>query len=519
MYKDKKIILFIGALFITLAAIVFSVSFENNDDHILYFICSGALSGISSDQLIFSSVWWGKLLTILFKLYPSFNWYTLLLMIIQNISFLTIGYISLGVQKAVKTYHLLLLLFVLLGFMLICVLKIQFTTIALTAILSVLLCIQFLSVSTTGWCLLAGWSLLAFSIRLEAYLFLIIFSIPLIFSLWSEKKNIRPLITFLLICTIGWTSIYMQSHPSKTVVAFDQIAAKPVRFTATSLSGTGFTSADVLLMQSWYPGDPAFFNEGNMVKLADRIKSHKSTIEIASEWKKILREERYIIGLWLLSVLFCFLISPEKRIFSLVLNSLALALIFYLIAFSRFPHRVSYPIFMYLILVHLFYVFYQEKKLLSKSVISVFLFLIAVFKVYSFSDLFNLQRKYHAEFEQYHQYISANPDKVYITALGGLPVEYMSAWLAPEKIFPHDNIIFTGWYCYTQDYAALLKKHQLQNITKDVVNRNDIIFLLNNDGLETAFKEMMLTRYNIKCTFEEIENTEHLPLKRLVQVD
>lgn len=118
MYKDKKIILFIGALFITLAAIVFSVSFENNDDHILYFICSGALSGISSDQLIFSSVWWGKLLTILFKLYPSFNWYTLLLMIIQNISFLTIGYISLGVQKAVKTYHLLLLLFVLLGFML-----------------------------------------------------------------------------------------------------------------------------------------------------------------------------------------------------------------------------------------------------------------------------------------------------------------------------------------------------------------------------------------------------------------
>ena len=171
MYKDKKFILFIGALFMVLGGIVFPVSFENNDDHILYFISSGALSGQSSPDLILSSVWWGKLLCFLFSVNDNFNWYTFLLMVIQTISFLIIGYTILSIRPTTELSFILLWLFILSGFAFICTLKIQFTTVALIAALSVLLCIQFLPLRKTGWILCICWMVIALLLRRETMLF------------------------------------------------------------------------------------------------------------------------------------------------------------------------------------------------------------------------------------------------------------------------------------------------------------------------------------------------------------
>lgn len=516
MYKDKKFILFIGALFMVLGGIVFPVSFENNDDHILYFISSGALSGQSSPDLILSSVWWGKLLCFLFSVNDNFNWYTFLLMVIQTISFLIIGYTILSIRPTTELSFILLWLFILSGFAFICTLKIQFTTVALIAALSVLLCIQFLPLRKTGWILCICWMVIALLLRRETMLFVLLFSVPVALSFRKDRKPLRPFLFFILITLSAWAAINYSEPHRPALKAFDQIAAKPTQYTAAVIEKTGYTAADISLIQSWYPGDHSYADPIGMPELAEHLSSHRNSGDILKEWKKAAEEERFMLVLWTVAFILCYWLLADKRKYILLIAAILIVLILYLTLYSRIPHRVIFPVLMYVVLLYLLVLFSSDTNKTTLRYVALFLLLLSGYKVYSSASLINIQSDNHRQFASYQQVLSNHPSQVFISAYGAFPVEYMNAWTPPKNLFPHRNLILTGWYCYTEDYRHLLRRHQLTDITGDIVRRDDILIWSNEEFFEPAFKDVLQQRYDTECHFESAEVAGIPLLKRVV---
>ena len=77
MYKYKYFLLFFCGIAVLLLWLYFPISFDNNDDQVIFAISSGFLTGIPSPNLILTNLLIGKLLNQAFILTPKINWYTL----------------------------------------------------------------------------------------------------------------------------------------------------------------------------------------------------------------------------------------------------------------------------------------------------------------------------------------------------------------------------------------------------------------------------------------------------------
>ena len=142
MYKYKNFLLFFCVIAILLLWYFFPVSFDNNDDQVMFGISSGLFSGISSPNLILTNIVIGKLLNHLFIIYNGINWYTLYLQIAQIFSFLIICYVFLKNINNSFLLPLFIVSFVVSGFFTLCIIKLQFTTVSIFCSAAALLCLQ-----------------------------------------------------------------------------------------------------------------------------------------------------------------------------------------------------------------------------------------------------------------------------------------------------------------------------------------------------------------------------------------
>jgi hypothetical protein len=106
MYKYRYFPILFGGLNLLLISLFFPVSFDNNDDQMMYFISAGVLSEIPSANLLLSSLLTGKVLNTLFRVSDSVNWYTLLLQLIQLSSLVCLLFVFIEKQTGYKlTYR------------------------------------------------------------------------------------------------------------------------------------------------------------------------------------------------------------------------------------------------------------------------------------------------------------------------------------------------------------------------------------------------------------------------------
>lgn len=134
MYKYKYFLALFTIIAILLLWFYFPICFDNNDDQAMFAISSGWLSGVPSANVMLSNVLYGKLLSTLFSLNNSINWYTLILQLIFAICWVYLLCYFLFLKKNTLIISVFISAILLLGFIVAAITRPQFTSVALSCI-------------------------------------------------------------------------------------------------------------------------------------------------------------------------------------------------------------------------------------------------------------------------------------------------------------------------------------------------------------------------------------------------
>lgn len=525
MYKYKYLLVFFCAIAALLLIWFFPICFDNNDDQTMYAICSGLMTGVSSPNLILTNILTGKSLSNLFVLSKKINWYTLYLQTAQGVSFLFICWVFIRNTKSTFFTAGMAVLFILAGFFSQCFVRIQFTTVALFCGFAALLSLQIRMNKLLKFLFFSFFITIAIFIRKDAFYIFMAFSLPVLLTELNTNNFIRIYVGAMIIAGIVFigsnfldseNKTYKEQQTHSNVKALDIIAANPIKIDENILQKYRFTRSDILLLQSWLVADDAYLTGGKIEQLAKELKTNRNISEIIQELKKFAADERYLIFVYGLTGIIILLFARNflrPFLFNLIVFS---GLLLYLTITARIPHRVTFPILTYLILLNVFYVQESNIRETKKHAIMLLLLIVSGYKFYCTSKLIQLHKEYHQTYNSCRDEITAHPESLFIAA-DGFPLQYMNAWQTPKNNFPARNVILAGWYACTPDYKVIIKFHQLKNLTTDLKNKKNILFLTESLVLQDAYVKVMKERYNIVCHFEE-ESTGFKALrpKRLV---
>lgn len=487
-------------------------------------ICSGAFSGSPTPNIVFINFFISKILHTLYLIYNKVNWYTLYLQLILFVCFVTTSYLFIKNKYINLLISLLFVYFIFFGLYFICMVKLQFTTVALFCALTGLLLFINREDKKNNNVLSALFIIVAFLIRKDTFFISIAFLLPILFIEYNKVNAIRKNIkTIIAVCIVFITCLYVnnnskeykESQTYSNFNAIDIIAAKPTTLKTNILIENKLSVDDIILLQHWFMADEAYLTGKKIEHFAKSIKCNRNTIEIISEFKKFATDERYILLVYFITIVFILFFSKKNITFCLLNLSIFLFLLLYLTITSRIPHRITFPIISYLSLANIFVIFKNNNNSKMQLYLLCLLFVISNYKAYCTSKLYKIQTVYHETFKKYTHEIKQHPESIFI-ALETLPIQYNDAWQIPKNIFPAHNVIINGWYACTPDYQYLLSTKHLTNLTSDLKNRNDILFLTNDSTLQRAYINVMKQRYNINCHFEAVDGFRYLKPQQLV---
>jgi hypothetical protein len=487
-------------------------------------ICSGGFSGLPTPNIVFINLFISKTLHTLFLIYNKVNWYTIFLELVFIVCFFTTSYLFIKDRSINILFSIISVFILLFGFYFTCIVKLQFTTVALFCGFTGLLCLIKKENNKHSNILFAMFIIVAFLIRKDTFYISITFLIPILLTNNNEKVALlKHIKTIIVVCLVFIISLYInnirkeykEAQTYSNFNAIDIIAAKPTIIKPNVLIENKLSVDDIALLQHWFMADEAYLTGKKIEHFAKSIKGNRNTIEIISELKKFATDERYILLVYFITIVFILFFSKKNIKLCLLNLSLFLLLLLYLTITSRIPHRVTFPIISYLSLANIFVIFKSNNNTKMQLYLLCLLFVISNYKAYCTSKLYKIQTVYHDTFNKYTHEINQHPKTIFI-ALDAFPVQYADAWKSSKNIFPAHNIILSGWYACTPDYQHLLDLHQLKNLTIDLKNRNDILFLTNDITLQTAYINVMKQRYNLNCHFENTTGFTYLNPKKLV---
>lgn len=487
----------------------------------MFTICSGILSGTPSPNIVLTNIIIGKVLCGMFLFSKSVNWYTLYLQIAQLLSVLFICRSLIHNKEVSFNTSVLIVLILFLGFFSLSIVKLQFTTVSLFCCVAALTSLQTNSSFLTPFFFI----FLSVLIRKDAFFVFAAFSIPVFICAEKTRNFIITYSTAIvfavfIFCASAFLNnkdaVYQKEQTYSNIKMLDIIAANPIQLDTFLLQKNHFTVNDITLLQSWFAADNAYLSGIKSVQIAEQLKSNRSPEQMKMELNKFMNDERYLLLVYLLSCCLVFFLSVSHWR-TLVLNFLVFtALMLYLTITSRIPHRVTFPLLAYLIFVNIFLLLKSDKKEFVKTGVFLLLLIVSVYKFYCTSKLLTIQRQNHSFFSGCKAEINAHPGNLFIAA-DDFPLQYMYAWQTPENIFPAHNLILTGWYACTPDYQVLLKSHHLSNLTSDLRDKKNVLFLTNSTDLQNSYIQVMKERYHIRCHFEaQTQGFKMLHPKKLV---
>lgn len=512
MYKYKYFLVFLCAIATLLFCLFFPICFDNNDDQVMYAICTGIISGVASPNLILTNILTGRVLCALFEFSNKINWYTLYL---EGSLFCCFLFFCLLMIKDKATNFLtsvMLVLILFLGFFSLSMVKLQFTTVALFCAFAALFSLKMEIKLVRKLGLVFFFLLVSMLIRKEGFYIFILFSFPIVIANFRINYFLRDYFISLILsvmifgvtCFINNNNVvYQQQATYSNINALDIIAAKPVKINTETLHKYQFTQSDITLLQSWMMADNAYLTGKHIEQLAIELKAIRNSTEFLKEFIKFVSDERYLLLFYFLSsfLLFVFVYSSRKIV---LLNLLVfLFFLFYLIFTSRIPHRVSFPVLTYLVLLNIYLLIQSKTDNAFKIRILVLFLILSTYKYYCTAKLISVQQEYHRVFTACQQEINSHPEYLFI-ASEGFPLQFMNAWQTPQTDFPSRNVILTAWYGCSPDYQVLLKTHHLKNLSSDLKNKKNVVFLTSSTLLQQSYIQVMWERYNIKCHFEPV---------------
>ena len=482
------------------------------------------LTGTPSKHIILSNIIIGNFLACLFSKFPSINWYTLYIEFILICGFALTASIFIFNKKIPLFYAIATTLLLFLGFFSWTIIKPQFTTLALFLTGTSLLLFTTSIKSIYKILLIVLLMSLSILIRKDAFYIFLLFCIPILFQHKNTPFFFRDFSITLSIISIfffiaQWINntdtTYRQQQTYKNVNALDIIAANPIKVDTQYLQKNHFSINDITLLQSWLVADSAYLSGNPIEQVAKNVKTSRNFTEVIMEIKKLIADERYLLLMYVVSIISVFFVNRKLRYITL-LNALLAAFFFlYLIVFMRLPHRVSFPILSYLIFYNFYIVLnFSKNNYRLKIIFSVFL-LLGIYKFYCVLQMRTLHNAYQQYYTACKNEINQHPTNLFIGA-EAFPLESMDAWQSPANTYPEHYLILAGWYPCSPDFKKIMQLQRLTNLTIDLKQKNVVYFVTQNSDLQKAYMAVMQERYQLRCHFEEAQSFKYLKAKKLV---
>jgi hypothetical protein len=524
MNKYRHFPLFLGVAGILLLLFFFPVSFDNNDDQIMYFISSGILSGHPSPYLLLTNLGIGKLLNTAFSFFPAFNWYTAYLECALAFSLIAIFFAFTSTAKISTAESVIAVLVILAGFAALCIVKLQFTTVALFCCFAALLLYQ----SHVTYCkkLAVCVSLISLSIliRKESFYLFLLFCLPVYFVRMEKRHWLRfsafiayaAAFFFISVSLNNHSAVYKKQRTYAYLQALDAIAAKPIHVTDEVLNRYHFSQDDLTLLANWFPAGSAYRTGDAIIGFAREVETVREPFGIFLQLKKLNTDERYALAMYLFSFLLLLLFARSALLSAGLNLGIAMLFVLYLSAMSRIPHRLIFPILCYCTLLNLYCFLRDTFHRKTRMAVLSLLLAVSAYKFFCVTKMIGLNRQAHARFDEMQAEIQKHPGKLFIGVYDGYPVEYMNAWKSPSEFSSRHNLIPSAWYAYSPDYNTLLHAKQLANLMSALRNRKNVYFLTASKEIERAYANVLLQRYRLSCHFEETKEFKTLQAGKLV---
>jgi hypothetical protein len=518
--------MFFSGIVLLLLLLFFPISFDNNDDQAMYFISSGVLSGKLSLNIMHTNLIIGILLKKIFLTTTQINWYTVYLQFVQCLALFTIYLVFIYDTKLNFLSYSLLFVFLIFGFSALCIVKVQYTIVALLSCVAALFCILSNLPAWTKSSLSLIFILLMILIRKDTFYIFIAFNTAICFFKWIRNDIEKTYVGLLILSVVLFfvlnyinnnNAVYKQTNTYKYLIALDDITDKPVKYSDDDLERFHFTEDDITLMKARYPAANSYFQGNDLILLSQKIKSARTGEQLLAELKKFILDERYMILVYLISIVVLSFFVPRLYPLMLLNGFVFFTLILYLAYTSRIPHRVTFPILIYVSILNLYFFAKSEIRYKSKLLVLFLFAILGVYKFYCTCKLIDMHKENHTIFSLCRNEINKHPDYLFISIHDGFPVEYMNAWQQPKNLFPKNNLIMTGWNAWAPDFKNVLYRHHLNNITTDLKNKKNVYFLTDSESYQQAFINVLKQRYNLICHFEKAqEDFKVLRPKKLI---
>lgn len=345
---------------------VFTPYYQTVDDLLIKSIADGsyAQTKVPSEFLLFTNIYYGKILKFLYLSFPALNWYDISHYFLLTVSMLVI-IACLYKKEGALLYKIVTLLLVILSFTLLFV-ALQFTLVTVTlATAAVILAIYFITETKLSLVkkllIIAGFivfSLISSLIRIEAFGSVIVLG-GLFYLSFINKKNYKKAIFFVIIVILTVAATLLLFYQSNRLIKSNAQYADELNYNLARLETTERTIAGTTTMPSkmfvdvenkipyfanelekmgWsigtyraslnslHLGDVDLFNVDKYNQFADKFSdqiSIKKNFRIKFNIADYYSTFKYYIGVFLILIL----LFPCQKVY---IKGIVLAVIFYL---------------------------------------------------------------------------------------------------------------------------------------------------------------------------------------------
>lgn len=142
--------------------------------------------------------------------------------------------------------------------------------------------------------------------------------------------------------------------------------------------------------------------------------------------------------------------------------------------------------------------------------------LVCVYKFWCVYQLSELNETKLRKFSESVALINRHPEDLFVVISIGFPLEDMNVFQHTSRLFPHRNLLFTGWFAGLPAYTELLAFHKLRNPQRDFITRDNIVFISKGDKFKQIMADYYREHYGVTATFTPYEDTaEHMKAYRV----
>ena len=500
----------INLLFFIVCNLIFELRYETVDDFTIMKIIS-ALDGNYSIYGVYIHPAICFIIMMLFKTGININWYTVFLLVVQFVSFSTIGIVLVKKNKKIGTLLYLVVLSVYYSRLLVIL---NYTTISTTAILAgITVLMQYKQRKYK----IFGYILIAIGIMLRTQTIALVIPFYVLYALYKLIKNkeiqyIKSLFTIIIIFISIYISnivIYNIKPINKEYSQFNKIRtfffdSNIIDYEKDKevLDKNGWTFSDWMIFYSYSLADENFYTTENLTKLKDSLNIENQYVnKITNACKKIVTNTFQFYMLFFVSIIILVLLSVlfQKKRKIILLYFFTFIVLYFVLNYTKTVFRVVIPMYMSAFVIISMALTENEteriKNKKNKYILSICIicFFIILNSIYSFRQLKEYHKNDFGIIKNVIDYTSENKNNIYVypNVLQNISFAYSVYEKIDDKKF--ENLRHMGeWDIYHEEYYKFKQKYNIENIMTDLYKRNDVYLI---DGDVSAANNVIYTNH------------------------